>query len=231
MRSTMGRVFTFGLVLILPSVFTGTTDLVFGDNEIVPVHDPGTFSTFLWLDPQICLYFLKNHRLPQKLSDLPPYVFPPDDGWGKQFDYSPQQDGSVVLSSHGNKGEADSLVFRFSMVDMGNKDTMRASLITFIHMNTLDQSIRHYLADNNCLPTRLTDEDIPLFIRDGWNDLISYSVQPDGSVLLVSHGKPGSGQIFSLQFTVPATVRPGPTTASTEPDNAAPTSRAAPSAP
>jgi hypothetical protein len=175
--------------------------------------------------------------LPQKLSDLPLSSDPfhqldISDGWGRPFDFSPQPDGSVVLSSKGDKGANDSLVFRFSIVDMPNKEAVEATKLTFVTMDIVNGIIHSYLAGHNRLPSKLSDiDDSPAIVDDGWNVPLSYSVQPDGSVLLVSHGKPGSGQIFSLQFTLPPIVPPGPTTAAAEPSNAAPTSRASPSAP
>jgi hypothetical protein len=71
------------------------------------------------------------------------------------------------------------------------------------------------------LPAKLADlPDIdPVFSIDGWKTPIQYAPQPDGSVILTSHGAVGTNQIFSIQFAVPGITSKAPTSAVTNPSD------------
>jgi hypothetical protein len=83
-----------------------------------------------------------------------------------------------------------------------------AEMTTFNNMGLLEREIRVFIQANHRLPASLAeihqmmDEGM-----DGWHNPISYSPQPDGSVLLSSHGPGGANQVFSIQIFTPGLPR------------------------
>jgi hypothetical protein len=49
---------------------------------------------------------------------------------------------------------------------------------------------------------------MPNHPTDGWGNILSYDVTPDHHVRLTSHGKPGTIELFSLEFSVPELGQP-----------------------
>jgi len=184
-------------------------------------------------------YFAEHRQVPTKLTDLPEPTDPLrdpsiNDGWGKPFEYRPQQDGSVLLQSSGGDEGNSLLTFRFSVLDPTDKADQMPVKLTFVGMETVEMGVRAYASEHHKLPASLEDV-YPIaesvLAADGWGALLEYGPRPDGSVILTSHGRPGGMQMFSLQFNVPGVKPTGPATTATEPSNAVPTSPASDSPP
>jgi len=162
-------------------------------------------------------YVAEHHELPERLSDLPkvPGEFDRDvDGWGKPLVYAPQKDGSVVVGSPGKEGQHNARFIRFSIILPEDQADQEAQFWTYDNFRVIETSIRDYVATQHRLPKSLADIDIRAhaYLNDRWDGPIAYSPEADGSVILASHGKPGSGQVFSVQFSVPGVVSTGEAT-------------------
>jgi hypothetical protein len=68
-----------------------------------------------------------------------------------------------------------------------------------------ERQIRNYVMVHRELPLNLTHF---LYSTDGWGTMLSYDVTPDHHVRLTSYGKPGTTQLFSLEFSVPELAQP-----------------------
>jgi hypothetical protein len=172
-------------------------------------------------------YAAQHHRLPDKLSDLPPHPLGTDNGWGKPLVYEPQADGTAVLRSVGERDGNDTTSIRFSIIDKNNRQyntpsrvsDSSAMNITFINFEWQDEGIRQYVAEHHRLPDSLADLKYPSApperlisdLKDGWGWPVSYTPRGDGTVLLRSGGRDGK-QIFSREFTVSGIEAKGPTT-------------------
>jgi hypothetical protein len=192
--------------------------LIYGDP---PSPESQTEDAMFDAESRVQSYFAQRHRLPENLSDVPRIPDHADrdvDGWGSPLVYSPQSDGSVVITSLGKEGANNKQSVRFSIIPAGDKADEDAWEMTYRWMTYVENAVGSYAAKFQQLPDRL-DLIAPAFTMDGWGRPIEYAPQPDGSVILTSHGATGSGQIFSLQFTVPGATPVGASATATEPSD------------
>ena len=64
------------------------------------------------------------------------------DAWGVPFEYIPQPDSSIVLTSLGKPGENNIRVLRFSMVDRTDSSGWKAASDTIIYLLDTDVNIK-----------------------------------------------------------------------------------------
>ncbi len=164
-----------------------------------------TWSRVSLTEQRIREYVAQHHRLPEKLSDLPPLSANRDsrteDAWGQPLIYHPQPDGSVILGSRwAERGK-----FAFTVhFDPRATSSLEEGRTPGSLMLTKDR-IRMYAAQNHKLPAALSDlppvagAETPL---DGWGRPFVYEPQADGSVILRSLGKGGKVDVTTVHFTV-----------------------------
>jgi hypothetical protein len=121
-------------------------------------------------------------------------------------------DGSIVIASNGKAGGRDGQAIRFSLVVNEDKIDHANELDTFDSIEYDRLQIGSYASTHHRIPDGLSE--VQGIMTDGWHNPIIYSRSSDDLVVLISHGKPGTNQIFSLQFEVPdvATTEPSPAT-------------------
>jgi len=212
----MKRIISIAIYVLVGLIVAANYLLV----DIIPPESE-TLGALTGAQIRIQLYVAEHHRLPDKLADLPPRPNHSDrdiDGWGKPLIYAPQPDGSVVITSPGKDGDHNARSVRFSIIPSEDKVNLEAETMTEMNLSSIAGEIRKWGKEHHRLPNSFTEVPVlqqrPELLTDGWNRPISYTPQPDGSVLLTSHGQPGTSQIFSLQFTVPGITQFTPTTAS-----------------
>ncbi len=158
-----------------------------------------------WIESRIQDYAAEHHSLPKKLADLPVWTDHDNgltDGWDKPIVYSPQKDGSVILTSLGQDEKTDVRSVRFSIIP--DEERLKEQ-DTFININFDEKFIRDYAKIHSRLPANFSDR--PDGEKgetgfDGWGKPIEYKATANGTVTLTSHGKTGK-QIFSTEFLVP----------------------------
>jgi hypothetical protein len=154
-------------------------------------------------------YTAQNHRLPEKLSDLPP-LSPDRDGrstedaWGRPLLYKPQADGSVILGSRWASGANWAITVHFNptgIEEVQEKSTDAGRLLRIAYR------IRAYAGQRHTVPAKLSDlpppaGDVYSGTEDWWGRPVIYEPQPDGSVILASRGKEGNSNVITVRFTV-----------------------------
>jgi hypothetical protein len=198
-------------VLTIAAVLALCAILMFLFTDVIP-PESRTLGSLTSARVRIEAYVAVHHRLPEKLSDVPKragYTHDDLDGWGKPLVYTPLADGSVVLTSLGKDGANSARSIRFSILTSGDKADSSAELMTRGTMNFLEGEIYSYVQLHHRLPGSLTEIPNldPIFLNDSWGRPLLYSAEPDGSVILASHGKEGSNQTFSVQFGVSGVQR------------------------
>ncbi len=168
--------------------------------EVIP-PDILTCNRVSLTEERIREYAARHDRLPAKLSDLPLLPANRDsstkDAWGRPLIYQPRPDGSVVLGNRWTNGTTCAVTVHFvPTTPLYPEDVMLAA-----HL------IRDYAAANHHLPKRLSDLHNlsgyqPGCINNARGKPLLYQPQPDGSVILASRGKDGSGEAVTVHFTV-----------------------------
>lgn len=183
-----------------------STLLLFSSSLLLAGGDYGdnfTWNKFSSLEIRIQKYAELNHALPSKLSDLPVDPERDDtttDGWSKPITYSPQKDGSVILTSPGKNGGEDIRSHQFSMCS--EDERYNEEFWTFNHIDLIESRVRDYAKERGHLPpalSNLTQEGMDTL--DGWGKPIEFKVTSHGTVTLTSRGKNGT-QIFRNEFYV-----------------------------
>jgi hypothetical protein len=113
------------------------------------------------------------------------------------------------------------LVGIYFLIDYLFTDVVPRDAMTEAAVQITEQRIKEYVSEHHKLPRNLSDlppvpPDRYSDINDAWGRELIYTPQPDGSVVLGSHGKDGTGDDkFTVRFTVPEPIMGGATTTPT----------------